>query len=167
MQSCQQGSRIVFGTGNKNFTVFRSLRVLDMKVISTLANHSILGWPSSEGSSGDEKHERSRTSPRPWGRSSYTKVCKEHYNIYVWLCPCFVCDRDKNKNLFVAKTSTLPICIYGKLSPTKSSLLKWFLSNSSLRPRTRSWLYFPPTQQNHVNPLTKPRQPCNITTSTL
>ena len=40
------------------------------------------------------------------------------------------------------------------------------LSNSSLRPRTRSWLYFPPTQQNHVNPLTKPRQPINKTTST-
>ena len=41
------------------------------------------------------------------------------------------------------------------------------LSNSSLRPRTRSWLYFPPMQQNHVNLITKPRQPCNITTSTL
>ena len=46
-------------------------------------------------------------------------------------------------------------------------LFKQILSNSSLRPRTRSWLYFPPMQQNHVNPLTKPRQPCNITTSTL
>ena len=40
------------------------------------------------------------------------------------------------------------------------------LSNSSLRPRTRSWLYFPPMQQNHVNPLTKPCQPINKTTST-
>ena len=29
--------------------------------------------------------------------------------------------------------------------------LTWKLSNSSLRPRTRNWLYFPPMQQNHVN----------------
>ena len=32
MQASQQGSRIVFGTGNRNFTVFRRLRVLDAKV---------------------------------------------------------------------------------------------------------------------------------------
>ena len=100
--------------------------------------------------------------------SANKAYCRQGYlsAIFIYILSCFYCQTPTPTQHSTTVGFDMKMTGERTEIPLPAHLFI-ILSNSSLRPRARSWLYFLPMQQNHVNLITKPRQPCNITTSTL